>query len=121
MLLDANMSRDHLAMIGTHITLSAVIKGMPIPTVSWKKDGADVPAHCVIEVTPSGSKLHIKKSTRADCGNYTITVQNAAGSKSATCTVLVLGMQSLYIHTVYQSNVYTRLLIQWFFFFICIN
>lgn len=95
MLLDANMSRDHLAMIGTDITLSAVVKGMPIPTVSWKKNGDDVPAHCVIEVTASGSKLHIKKCTRDDCGNYTITIQNAAGSKTATCTVLVLGMHSV--------------------------
>lgn len=86
------MSRDHLAMIGTDITLSAVIKGMPIPTVFWKKNGEDVPAHCVIEVTAKGSKLHVKKCTRADCGNYTITIQNAAGSKTATCTVLVLGM-----------------------------
>lgn len=94
MLLDANMSRDHLAMIGTDITLSAVIKGMPIPTVSWKKNDGDVPAHCIIEVTASGSKLHMKKCTRADCGNYTITIQNAAGLKTATCTVLVLGMHS---------------------------
>lgn len=88
------MSRDHLAMLGTDITLSAKIKGIPIPTVSWKKNGDDVPAQCVIEVTASGSKLHIKKCTRADCGNYTITIQNAAGSKTATCTVLVLGMYS---------------------------
>lgn len=92
LLLDANMSRDHLTMIGTDITLSAVIKGMPIPTVSWKKNDGDVPAHCVLEVTTHGSKLHIKKCTRADCGNYTITIQNAAGTKTATCTVLVLGM-----------------------------
>ena len=41
LLLDANMSRDHLAMIGTDITLSAVIKGMPPPTVTWKKDDGE--------------------------------------------------------------------------------
>lgn len=109
LLLDANMSRDHLAMIGTDITLSAVIKGMPIPTVSWKKNGADIPAHCIIEVTASGSKLHIKKCTRADCGSYTITIQNAAGSKSATCTVLVLGMRISYIqiYTYIHTYIYT--------------
>lgn len=101
------MSRDHLAMIGTDITLSAVIKGMPIPTVSWKKNGDDVPAHCVIEVTARGSKLHIKKCTRADCGNYTITIQNAAGSKTATCTVLVLGMHSSIIHKYTHTYIHT--------------
>jgi len=95
LLLHGNMARDHLAMVGTDITLSATIKGMPIPTVSWKKNDSEVPAHCLIEVTASGSKLHIKKCTRADSGNYTITIQNAAGSKSATCTVLTLGMKVL--------------------------
>ena len=51
MLLDGNMSRDHLAMVGTDIVLSATIKGMPIPTVTWKKNGEEVPAKCIIGVT----------------------------------------------------------------------
>ncbi|KAJ8416947.1 hypothetical protein AAFF_G00328250 [Aldrovandia affinis] len=49
LLLDANMARDHLSMVGTLITLSAVIKGMPFPTVTWKKNGADVPPNAAIE------------------------------------------------------------------------
>lgn len=90
MLLDANMARDHLAMLGTDITLSATIKGVPTPTVSWKKDDGDVPTHVTVAVTASSSKVFILKSLRADSGNYTITVENAAGKKSATVAVLVL-------------------------------
>lgn len=90
MLLDANMARDHLAMLGTDITLSATIKGVPTPTVSWKKNDGDVPSHITVAVTATGSKVFIPKCVRADSGNYTITVENAAGKKSATVAVLVL-------------------------------
>lgn len=94
MLLDANMSRDHLAMVGTDIVLSATIKGMPIPTVTWKKNGEECPAKCIIGVTATGSKLEIRNCDRSDSGKYTITVENAAGTKSATCSVLTLSMYS---------------------------
>lgn len=90
LLLDANMARDHLAMLGTDITLSATISGVPTPTVSWKKNDGDAPAHAIIATTVRGSKLFMPKAVRADSGNYTITVENAAGKKSATVAVLVL-------------------------------
>lgn len=89
------MARDHLAMIGTDIVLSARIKGMPIPKVAWKKNDAEVPERASIETTVHGSKLQMLNCQRSDCGNYTITIENAAGSKSATCTVLVLGVLSI--------------------------
>lgn len=92
LLLDANMSRDHLAMQGTDITLSATIKGVPPPTVSWKKNDGDIPSHVTVAVTANGSQVFIPKSVRADSGNYTITAENAAGKKSATVAVLVLSM-----------------------------
>lgn len=84
------MARDHLAMLGTDITLSAKVKGVPMPTITWKKNDGDVPSHITVAVTASGSKVFIPKCVRADSGNYTITVENAAGKKSATVAVLVL-------------------------------
>lgn len=90
LLLDANMARDHLAMLGTDITLSTIIKGVPTPTVSWKKNDGDVPSHITVAVTATSSKVFIPKCVRADSGNYTITVENAAGKKSVTVAVLVL-------------------------------
>lgn len=84
------MARDHLAMVGTDITLSATIKGVPTPTVSWSKNNEAVPAHVSVVVTASGSKVFITKCVRADSGNYTVTVENPAGKKSATVAVLVL-------------------------------
>lgn len=86
------MSRDHLAMVGTDILLSAVVKGMPVPTITWKKNGEDLPAKCIVGTTESGTKCEIPKCVRADSGDYSITVENAAGKKTATCTVLTLSM-----------------------------
>ncbi|KAG7276485.1 hypothetical protein CRUP_033923, partial [Coryphaenoides rupestris] len=88
LLLDANMARDHLVMLGTDITLSATIRGVPTPTVSWKKNDDNTPVHASIATTASGSKLFMPKAVRADSGNYTITIENTAGKKSATVAVL---------------------------------
>lgn len=89
------MTREVKAMAGTHITLMATIKGVPFPTVTWKKNDAEVPPRADIETSQADSKLVIRFCTRADCGDYTLTVENPAGSKTATCTVLVLGKTSL--------------------------
>ncbi|TWW80211.1 Titin [Takifugu flavidus] len=62
LLLDANMARDHLAMLGTDITLSATIKGVPTPVVSWKKNSGDVPSHVTVLVTATSSKVFIPKN-----------------------------------------------------------
>ena len=78
-------------MAGTHITLAAEIKGCPFPTVTWKKNEAEVPTRADIETNQSGSKLEMRFCNRGDCGDYTLNVENPAGSKTATCTVLVLG------------------------------
>lgn len=85
------MTREVKAMAGSHITLMATIKGVPFPTVAWKKNDAEVPPRADIETSQADSKLVIRFCTRADCGDYTLTVENPAGSKTATCTVLVLG------------------------------
>lgn len=78
-------------MAGTHITLMATIKGVPIPTVTWKKNDAEVPTRADIDTNQTGTKLEMRFCNRGDCGDYTLTVENPAGSKTVTCTVLVFG------------------------------
>uniref|UniRef100_A0A3B4Y7A7 Titin n=1 Tax=Seriola lalandi dorsalis TaxID=1841481 RepID=A0A3B4Y7A7_SERLL len=91
LILDAGMTREVKAMAGTHITLMAAIKGIPFPTVTWKKNDAEVPTRADIETNQAGTKLEMRFCNRGDCGDYTLTVENPAGSKTVTCTVLVLG------------------------------
>ncbi len=90
--LDLGMPREIKAMAGTHINIIAGIKGIPFPKVTWKKNEADVPTRAEIETSGTATKLEMRYCTRADCGDYTLTVENPSGSKTATCTVLVLGI-----------------------------
>ncbi|KAL4656696.1 titin-like [Arapaima gigas] len=110
LLLDASMAREVRAMAGTHIVLRAGIKGMPFPKVTWKKNDADVPPRADIKVTGVETKLEMRFCVRSDCGDYTLTVENPAGSKTATCTVLVLDKpgppQNLKISDVRSDSAY---------------
>uniref|UniRef100_A0A3B4TC34 Titin n=1 Tax=Seriola dumerili TaxID=41447 RepID=A0A3B4TC34_SERDU len=82
LILDAGMTREVKAMAGTHITLMAAIKGIPFPTVTWKKNDAEVPTRADIETNQAGTKLEMRFCNRGDCGDYTLTVENPAGSKT---------------------------------------
>lgn len=90
--LDLGMPREIKAMAGTHINIIAGIKGIPFPKVTWNKNEADVPTRAEIETSGTATKLEMRYCTRGDCGDYTLTIENPAGSKTATCTVLVLGI-----------------------------
>eukprot|EP00061_Rhincodon_typus_P019022 g48455.t1 len=63
---DANMARNVNLKAGTTLTLSATIKGMPFPKVTWKKNDMEVPMKADIEATPVGSKLEIRNTVRSD-------------------------------------------------------
>lgn len=82
----------------------AAIKGVPFPTVTWKKNDAEVPTRADIETNAAGTKLEMRFCNRGDDGDYTLTVENPVGSKTVTCTVLVLG-KSHFIITGSLSNV----------------
>lgn len=85
------MAREVKAMAGTHIALIATVKGIPFPKITWQKNEADIPPRSEITTSGSTTKLEMRFCNRGDCGDYTLTVENPAGSKTATCTVLVLG------------------------------
>lgn len=91
LLLEMGMPRELKAMAGTLIKIVAGIKGQPFPKVTWKKNDAELPPRVEIETSVVRSKLEMRYCNRGDCGDYTLTIENPAGCKSATCTVLVLG------------------------------
>uniref|UniRef100_A0A3B3UXN0 Titin n=1 Tax=Poecilia latipinna TaxID=48699 RepID=A0A3B3UXN0_9TELE len=76
-------------LANTTIRIIAYVSGVPFPTVTWKKNDAEVPTRADIETNQAGTKLEMRFCNRGDCGDYTLTVENPAGSKTATCTVLV--------------------------------
>lgn len=91
LIIDANMAREQHVKAGNTIALSAVIKGMPFPKVTWKKADKEVPSKADIVVTPVGSKLEVRNCVKEDAGVYSLTVENEAGSKTVEVKVIVLG------------------------------
>ncbi|NXT56485.1 TITIN protein, partial [Pluvianellus socialis] len=90
LILDANMAREQHVKAGDTLRLSAVIKGVPFPKVSWKKEDHEVSPKADIEVTGVGSKLEIRNTVHEDGGTYSLTVENPAGSKTVSVKVVVL-------------------------------
>lgn len=103
LILDANMAREQHIKVGDTLRLSAVIKGVPFPKVTWRKGDREAPTKARIDVTPVGSKLEIPNAAHEDGGIYSLTVENPAGSKTVSVKVLVLGAN---FHT-YVFNVIT--------------
>lgn len=91
LILDANMAREQHIRVGDTLRLSAIIKGVPFPKVTWKKEDREAPTKARIDVTPVGSKLEIRNAAHEDGGIYSLTVENPAGSKTVSVKVLVLG------------------------------
>uniref|UniRef100_A0A8C6ZQN2 Titin n=1 Tax=Nothoprocta perdicaria TaxID=30464 RepID=A0A8C6ZQN2_NOTPE len=91
--LDANMAREQHVKAGDTLRLSAVIKGVPFPKVSWKKEDHEVSPKADIEVTGVGSKLEIRNTVHEDGGVYSLTVENPAGSKTVSVKVVVLDVK----------------------------
>lgn len=91
LILDANMAREQHIRVGDTLRLSAIIKGVPFPKVTWKKGDREAPTKAQIDVTPVGSKLEIRNAAHEDGGIYSLTVENPAGSKTVSVKVLVLG------------------------------
>lgn len=105
------MPRELKAMAGTHIKIVAGIKGMPFPKVTWKKNDKEVPPRAEIETSGIRTKLEMRYCNRGDCGDYTLTVENPAGSKTATCTVIVYGKYFLNNLMVEQAELQKRYLL----------
>lgn len=86
------MAREQHIKVGDTLRLSAIIKGVPFPKVTWKKEDREAPTKAQIDVTPVGSKLEIRNAAHEDGGMYSLTVENPAGTKTVSVKVLVLGM-----------------------------
>ena len=108
LILDANMAREQHIRVGDTLRLSAIIKGVPFPKVTWKKEDREAPTKARIDVTPVGSKLEIRNAAHEDGGIYSLTVENPAGSKTVSVKVLVLGenfsARDILNATAYKSN-----------------
>lgn len=78
------------ALTNTSITIQCPTNGVPPPTVTWTKDGLEIPSGGRYKVQDDGS-LVISKADEKDNAQYTCTSSNVAGNSSASSSVKIVG------------------------------
>uniref|UniRef100_A0A8C0QLT9 Titin n=1 Tax=Chelonoidis abingdonii TaxID=106734 RepID=A0A8C0QLT9_CHEAB len=76
---------------GESIRLKVLIKGRPVPQVTWFKDGKEIEKKMNIEITNviGSSTIFVRDATRDHRGIYTVEAKNASGTKEEDITVRV--------------------------------
>ncbi|XP_036400675.1 titin-like [Megalops cyprinoides] len=79
---------------GDVLKITADIAGRPRPVVSWAKDGKEIEAKARVEIcsTDTSTTITVKDSIRKDSGQYVLTLQNVAGTRSLAVNCKVLDM-----------------------------
>ena len=78
------------ALTNTSITIQCPASGVPTPTVTWTKDGQDIPDGGKYSVRGDNSLL-ISEADMDDDARYTCTVDSVAGQDSASTEVEIVG------------------------------
>ncbi|XP_004688211.1 PREDICTED: hemicentin-1 [Condylura cristata] len=73
------------------VSLTCEASGIPLPTITWLKDGWPVSLSSSVRILSGGRTLRLTQTRREDAGRYTCVVRNAAGEerKSFGLSVLV--------------------------------
>uniref|UniRef100_A0A670Y6C6 Titin n=1 Tax=Pseudonaja textilis TaxID=8673 RepID=A0A670Y6C6_PSETE len=77
---------------GEDLKIDIPIRGRPVPSASWKKDGMPLRETTRVNVHTSktSTSLVIKEASREDVGKYELNVASSAGSTTALINVIVL-------------------------------
>ena len=78
------------AFTNTSITIQCPTSGVPLPTVTWTKDGQEISSVGRYKVKDDGS-LVIGETGEDDNGQYTCTADSVAGKDNKSSMVQVIG------------------------------
>ena len=79
------------ALTNTSITVQCPTSGVPTPTVTWTKDGEDLPSGGSRYTVQDDGSLLIDEADEADTARYTCTADSVAGKDSASSMVEIVG------------------------------
>jgi titin len=77
---------------GETLKINADLAGRPAPVVSWTKDGKEIELRARIQIisTETSTSVIIKDCIRRDSGQYTLTLQNIAGTVTMPVKCVIL-------------------------------
>uniref|UniRef100_A0A674MK59 Fibronectin type-III domain-containing protein n=1 Tax=Takifugu rubripes TaxID=31033 RepID=A0A674MK59_TAKRU len=76
------------------LRLFVPVRGRPAPEIKWGKAEGEIKETAQIDITGSYASLVIENVDRYDSGKYTLTAENASGTKAAFISVRVLDSPS---------------------------
>lgn len=79
--LESKYEEGYVVRQGGVIRLSVPIKGKPIPTCKWTKDGRDISHRAMIATHDDITELVIKEAHKDDTGTYDLVLENKCGRK----------------------------------------
>ncbi len=91
--LDAEMKDTLVLMAGSKMKLHAIIKGRPIPRVTWARMNTNIKDRhgIIIKTTDTDTSVYVDKVNRYDAGKYILNLDSVSGMKMYTVIVKVLG------------------------------
>lgn len=94
-------THDIVVIEGEKLSIPVPFRAVPVPTVSWHKDGKELKPsdRLTMKNDHISAHLEVPKSVHADAGVYTITLENNLGSATASINVKVIGNYSLMKHS----------------------
>jgi len=88
--IDASFKQTHIIKAGGSVCLGVHFRGKPIPTASWTKEGGELGVLSEVSTAEGYSSFSMENCSRNESGKYSITLENASGSKTITFTVKVM-------------------------------
>lgn len=82
-----------MVKMGDNCTLSGRYSGKPAPNITWMKNDEELKSDEELSLHSTGRhlSLNISRAKREHSGRYSVSVENAAGTRTGICTVTVVG------------------------------
>ncbi|XP_068599564.1 hemicentin-1 [Brachionichthys hirsutus] len=76
-----NVPENVSVVVKNPVALSCEASGVPLPTITWLKDGGPIKASSSVRVLSGGRSLRLMHAAVKDAGRYTCIVSNSAGEE----------------------------------------
>ncbi len=89
-----NMTSEVTVLLGNLMTLECEVRGVPLPAITWYKNGVVILSSRRAQYVDRGQFLKISRAQVSDAGQYTCKVTSVAGTAEKVYVLDVYGEDS---------------------------
>lgn len=90
-----NVSSELTVLLGNTLTLECEVRGVPLPAITWYKNGKTILSSRQAQYVERGQILKISRAQVSDTGQYTCKVTSVAGTAEKLYELDVYGENTL--------------------------